>query len=169
MKSTIKQARFGDSRSREAVVRHLQPRVESCSRYYSRRCSVDADDLKQEMWLGIFQALERVDVSIGDPVQYLLAHGRFALLTSLRRRRVPNADVEAAEQLPAMESVEQYVVEDQTIRGFVRALDDTANRIVSYLMEGHTRSDAARMLGCTPANITYHLRRVSRQLSAHQE
>jgi len=167
MKSTVQRARAGDSGAREAVVRCLTSRVNSCSRYYSRRCGVDVDDLRQEMWLGVFEALQRVDVSIGDPIQFLLSHGRFALLTSLRRRRKCSAGPdEAAEQVPVEGSLERNVIDGQVVQGFVSSLDTTAHRIVSCLLQGHSRSETAKLLGCTPANITYHLRRVESSLSA---
>jgi DNA-directed RNA polymerase specialized sigma24 family protein len=166
MKSTITRAKAGDARAKEALVSHLASRVTSCSRYYARRCGVDADDLQQEMWLGVFAALERVDVTIGDPSQYLLAQGRYALLTSLRARRAPGMPIEAAEGVADQGCLEASVIGGQTADAFVSSLQGQASTIVSYLMAGHSRSDAARILGCTPANITYHLRRVETDLAA---
>ena len=166
MKSLILKAQAGSPVAKESLVQFLSSRVESCSRYYARRSGIDADDLKQEMWVGVFAALERVDVSIGDPVQYLLVQGRFALLTSLRGRRPEVAPLECEEQLADGECLERLVIEGQFAQAFVSSLDATASRIVGYLLKGHSRSDAARFLGCTPANVTYHLRRVESSLQA---
>lgn len=166
MKSLVLKAQSGSTKAKEQLVSLLSPRVQSCSRYYGRRCGVDAADLEQEMWLGVFRALERVDVSIGDPIQFLLSQGRFALLTSLRGRPQQGVSVEAAESVPDDGSIERLVVEGQSAESFISSLDGTASKIVSYLLDGHSRSDAARFLGCTPANVTYHLRRVEADLTA---
>lgn len=161
---TIAQARSGDPCARETLMRALARRVDSCSRYYARRCGSDADDLRQEMWLGIYAALERVDLTVGDPLQFLIAQGRFALLNYLRKQRRECVPLEAVEELRADDSVEDDIVDLQLAESLVGSLDEKGRKILGCLLQGHSKSDTARMLHCTPANITYHLRRIEGSL-----
>lgn len=166
MVRTIQHAGRGDARARERVVESLTSRVDSCSRYYARVAGADVDDLRQEMWLGILRALESVDVTIGDPSQYLLQQGRFALLTYLRRERRPRSSVPLEAEPVAFLSVEDEAVTSRAAGELIEGLGDAGRQIVGFLLDGHTRSDVARIMSCSPANVTYHLRRVEARLGS---
>jgi len=166
MLGTITRACSGDTAACEALARALTPRVDSCSRYYARRSGVDEDDLRQEMWVGIFAALGRVDARKGDPMRYLVAQGRYALLSHLRGTDPEWTPLALPDEIEGGPSVEAEVLDSHMTERALDYLDEAGRIIVCYLLQGHTRSDAARLLGCTPANITYHLRRAQRGLSA---
>jgi RNA polymerase sigma factor (sigma-70 family) len=166
MTHTIRHARFGNPLAREQLVERLESRVDTCSRYYARLTGADAEDLRQEMWLGIFAALERVDVRIGDPVQYLLQQGRFALLTYLRRERRVGPSEALLEEPVGQNDVEDEALTSQSVLALLDGLGEPGRRIVGFLLAGHSRSDVARLLRCSPANVTYHLRRVEAQLGS---
>jgi len=166
MLGTITKARSGDSAACEALARALSPRVDSCSRHYARCSGIDEDDLRQEMWVGIFAALGRVDARKGDPLRYLVAQGRYALLSHLRQSGSGWQPLELTDDIEDGLCVEREVLDSHMTERALGYLDEAGRTIVCYLLQGHTRSDAARLLGCTPANITYHLRRAQRGLSA---
>ncbi len=161
----IHTARDGDTRARECLVDRLTPRVDACSRYYARVSGADPDDLRQEMWLGIFAALERVDLRIGDPAQYLLQQGRYALLTYLRKERRPAAVLVLEGEPTARASVEEEALDSQAVLAALQQAGEPGRQIIACLLAGHSKSDVARMLRCTPANITYHLRRMEARLA----
>jgi RNA polymerase sigma-70 factor (ECF subfamily) len=49
--------------------------------HYARCSGEDADDLRQEAWLGLLEALPNLDVRIGDPEQYLVRYARWRCST----------------------------------------------------------------------------------------
>lgn len=166
MLGTITRARSGDTAACETLARALSPRVDACSRYYARRSGADEDDLRQEMWVGIFAALGRVDAHKGDPMRYLVAQGRYALLSHLRGAGPAWTPLTLPDEIEDGLSVEAEVLDSHSAERALSLLDDVGRTIVRHLLQGYTRSDTARLLGCTPANITYHLRRAQRGLSA---
>jgi DNA-directed RNA polymerase specialized sigma24 family protein len=159
-------ARACDAPSRELVARLLARRVDACSRHYARVAGSDVDDLRQEMWLGIFAALDRLDPRIGDPAQFLLQQGRFGVLAYLRRERRLRAVVALDGEPEADVCVEDEAIHSQSVRAFLGATGEPGRTIVACLLAGHSRSYVARLLGCTPANITYHLKRVEARLAS---
>ncbi len=56
----IHRARRGETEARDDLYQILQPRIERLARWYARRCALDADDLIQEAWLGVYGALPRL-------------------------------------------------------------------------------------------------------------
>ncbi len=88
MNQQIELARRGDPAARHTLVDALRPRVTSMARHYARRTGEDPDDLLQEAWIGLFEALQEVDVKIGSPEQYLVRHARWRLLDAVKRARV---------------------------------------------------------------------------------
>jgi RNA polymerase sigma-70 factor (ECF subfamily) len=60
--------------------------------HYARCSGEDADDLRQEAWLGLLEALPNLDVRIGDPEQYLVRYARWRLLDAVRRARLRRCD-----------------------------------------------------------------------------
>jgi DNA-directed RNA polymerase specialized sigma24 family protein len=63
-------ARHGDRWATEAVVETLRPRLERMAAYYARCSGEDPDDLLQEAWVGLLEALPVLDLTIGSPDQY---------------------------------------------------------------------------------------------------
>ncbi len=162
MKQTIQKAKDGDAAAREALAAALRSRVRSaCRRYACFIPYVETGDLEQEMWYGIFAALPEIDLSIGDPSQFLLQRGRFALLDSLKKRRHDPREPEQFEATPSSDDVERQVVGAQAVAELQETVGQRQQEIISLLLQDFTRSEIARRMDCTPANLTYHVGRIS--------
>jgi len=135
--------------------------------YYARRCGEDADDLLQEAWLGLLQALPALDPRIGSPEQYLIKHARWRLLDAVKRARIRRClplEESGAPELVAPETDE--ALESATVREFAGQLKEQHRELLSCLMAGLTWREAGRVMGCTSANVAYHMRQIRRQYEA---
>ncbi len=132
--------------------------------YYARRCGEDADDLAQEAWLGLLEALPELDMTIGRPEQYLIARARWKMLDLIKRERVrrcvPLDDV-LADTVYACVSDEADG--SAQVSGFVRCLKPTQRDVLECLLSGLTWREAGERLGCASANIAYHVRNIRRR------
>ncbi len=66
----------------------------------------------------------------------------------------------SAVDTPASDTVTQVTVEK-----LARALTPIQQNIVKLLLAGETCTSAAQSLGCTTANVSYHLGQVRRQMA----
>jgi RNA polymerase sigma factor (sigma-70 family) len=164
-------ARSGDLVAQDRLRESLRPRLESLAGYYASRTGMDSADLLQEAWVAVFEALPTIDVTVGTPSQYLLKHARWQILDHIRwnKRRshdklddMPFESREIAENhfgvasaaLPATGDVEaQMLVEDLEQR-----LNQRQRDILHGLMDGWTWRQIGDSLGCTSANVAYHVR-----------
>ena len=89
MNSQFARAQDGDPAAVAAVVEHLRPRLTRMAGYYARCAQENADDLLQEAWLGLLDALSELDMEIGSPEQYLIQRARWRLLDAVKRGRRP--------------------------------------------------------------------------------
>ena len=161
MQQIIRKAKEGDAAAREALAAALRSRVRNaCRRYACFIPYVERGDLEQEMWCGIFTALAEVDLTIGDPSQFLLQRGRFALLDSLKKRRHDPWEPELFEETPSGENVERQVVGAQAVAELRETVGARQQEIIGLLLQDFTRSEIARQMACTPANLTYHVNRI---------
>src|SRR5437764_12290696 len=102
MNCLYERARTGDPVAVAAIVDHLRPRLTKMSAYYARRTGEDADDLLQEAWQGLLEALPQIDLRIGSPEHYLIQRARWRLLDSVKRARIRRcAALDDAMHLPA--------------------------------------------------------------------
>lgn len=133
--------------------------------YYARCASEDPDDLAQEAWLGLLEALPRLDLSIGDPEQFLVRHARWRLLDSIKRARVRRAA--SLDDAAGFENLLDHDCPE--IHGrvwaaqFVQELPGTQKAVLQCLLAGLTWREAGAVLGCSSANIAYHVRQIRRQ------
>ena len=167
MDCCFERARRGDPSATDAVVTALRPRLASMAAYYARCSGEDPDDLLQEAWVGLLEALPQLDLEIGSPEQYLLQRARWRLLDAVKRARVRRCaplDESAAERLagPAVESA----VASACVWEFAGQLKSTQRAVLNCLLAGLTWREAGRILGCTSANIAYHVRQIRRQYQA---
>lgn len=87
MRKTLKgnalyaRARVGDTSAIDAVVHALRPRLSRLALHYARATGENPDDLLQEAWLGLLEALPGLDISIGSPEQYLIQRARWRCWT----------------------------------------------------------------------------------------
>ena len=161
----ITRAREGDPWAAEALVENLRPRITRMAAYYGRRCGEDPDDLVQEAWLGLLEALPELDMEIGSPEQHLIARARWRVLDALKRarvRRCASLDDGALDPRYAARPAECHV-ETACVTEFVEQLKLFHRRILACLMAGLTWRETGRMLGCTSANIAYHVRQIRRK------
>ena len=160
-KTEIALASAGDPIAVANVTDNLRPRMTKMAAFYARSTGEDSDDLLQEAYVGLLDALARVDVTIGDPEQFLLKHARWRMLDAVkrwRRRRCEALDDEREDLAPSSDwdtEISELWVDD-----FARQLKPTQRAILQYLMIGMTWREAGDGLGCSSANIAYHVRQI---------
>lgn len=157
-------ARDGDRIATEAVVESLRPRLARMAAYYARCSGEDADDLLQEAWVGLLEALPVLDTGIGSPDQYLIQRARWRLLDAIKRarvRRCASLEEEAVDRLAG--SCLQEAEEAACVCDFTGHLKGRQREILDCLLAGFTWREAGHVLGCTSANIAYHVRQIRRQ------
>jgi RNA polymerase sigma-70 factor (ECF subfamily) len=122
--------------------------------HYARRSGEDPDDLLQEAWLGLFEAVPEVDLGIGQPEQFLLQRARWRLLAAIRHARLRRSSPleEAAEPEAPFTEVPEA--------DFTARLGATQRSLASCLLAGLTFREAGEQLGCSSANVAYHARRL---------
>jgi len=164
MHSLLERARGGDPLAKMTVVRTLKTRVARMAAYYARCASEDADDLAQEAWLGLLEALPRLDMSIGDPEQFLVRHARWRLLDSIKRARVRRtASLDETAGAENMLDHAPDMLGGLWASEFVQELPGTQKAVLQCLLAGLTWREAGAQLGCSSANIAYHVRQIRRQ------
>lgn len=181
----LQQATSGDASAVEVVVQKLQSRIAGMAAHYARCSGEDADDLRQEAWLGLLEALPNLNLHIGDPEQYLVRYARWRLLDAVRRARLRRCDslnnwLEGARgedfsqepmlsqsQLVSAHSgtldMAEGAVEALSLADFCSQLQVTQRVVLKCLMHGLTWRETASVLGCTSANVAYHVRQIRRQ------
>jgi RNA polymerase sigma-70 factor (ECF subfamily) len=157
-------ARGGDVAAQDVLRERLRPRLESLAGYYAARTGMDAADLLQEAWLAVFEALPGVDVTVGTPSQFLLKHARWQILDHIRwsnRRRCDPLDDLATEAIvddaparPSASDVEARIL----VAELERRLNQRQKVILRGLLDGRTWRQIGDSLGCTSANVAYHVR-----------
>ena len=152
-------ARDGEPRALQALVEALRPRVTRMAIHYARRCGEDSDDLLQEAWVGLLEALPELDMRIGSPEQYLVSRARWRLLDAIKRARVRRCV--SLEEVDCVEDRAPHA-EAVAVAEFMRQLSATQRAVLGCLLAGLTWREAAGLLGCTSANIAYHVRRIKR-------
>lgn len=164
MKSAFARARRGEPAAVAHVVEALRPRLTRMAGYYARRADEDADDLLQEAWVGLLAALPDLDLGIGSPEQYLIQRARWRLLDAVKRGRVRRA-------LPLEEALREALADPESgepqavalVADFVRHLKATQADVLECLLSGLTWREAGARLGCSSANVAYHVRQIQRQ------
>jgi RNA polymerase sigma factor (sigma-70 family) len=163
-------ARAGDAAAQDCLRESLRPRLESLAGYYASRTGMESADLLQEAWVAVFEALPTVDVTIGVPAQYLLKHARWQILDHIRwnkRRSHDKLDDQLFETKEMSEcnfgvGTSWEGTKDVETRMLVEDLERRLNArqrdILRGLMDGHTWRQIGDSLGCTSANVAYHVR-----------
>jgi RNA polymerase sigma-70 factor (ECF subfamily) len=187
----LQQATGGDACAIEVVVQKLQSRIAGMAVHYARCSGEDADDLRQEAWLGLLEALPNLDVRIGDPEQYLVRYARWRLLDAVRRARLRRCDSlnTSLENVWSEDGPESALsrykfcfsaecdthdgvdntLEAISLAGFCNQLQMTQRVVLHCLMRGLTWRETASVLGCTSANVAYHVRQIRRQYQTWSE
>lgn len=157
----FERARTGDALATECLVTTLRPRLVKMAAYYARCSGEDPEDLLQEAWVGLLEALPVLDTRIGSPEQYLIQHARWRLLDAIKRARVRQcASLEETTLDPAAPAAEETPLAVAWVAEFARCLKPIQRSILSLLLAGCTWREAGKALGCTSANIAYHVRQI---------
>ncbi len=164
MKSAFARARRGEPAAVAHIVEALRPRLTRMAGYYAQRAAQNADDLLQEAWVGLLSALPELDLGIGSPEQYLIQRARWRLLDAVKRGRVRHA-------LPLEEALREALADPHSeeaqggvlVADFVRHLKTSQADVLDCLLQGLTWREAGVRLGCSSANVAYHVRQIQRQ------
>lgn len=171
MKCCFERARDGDPSATQFVVESLRPRLTRMAAFYARCSSENPDDLLQEAWLGLLDALREIDVRIGSPEQYLIQRARWRLLDAIKYARVRRCEAleehweTVSDDCPVMD----HALARTRVDEFSGRLNATQQEVVRCLLDGLTWREAGDALGCTSANVAYHVRRIRQQYEAWDE
>jgi RNA polymerase sigma factor (sigma-70 family) len=161
-------ARAGHPIAVEAVMEALEPRLTRMAYYYGHRCQEDPDDLLQEARLGLLHALPELDIRIGSPDHYLIQRARWRLLDAIKRAQVRRCssldDTVGEDQVdPIACAVSDAAVARAWTTEFTEQLQTMQRLVLACLLRGLTWREAGEALGCTSANIAYHVRQIQRR------
>jgi RNA polymerase sigma-70 factor (ECF subfamily) len=157
-------ARAGDAAALRCVVDALRPRLVRMASHYARCTGENPDDLLQEAWVGLLEALPQLDTTIGSPEQYLIQRARWRLLDSVKRARVRRcASLEDALLEFLIADDLEHAQAQACVADFAGRLKDTQRAVLDCLLRGLTWREAGEVLGCTSANVAYHVRQIQRQ------
>jgi len=169
MKALITSAKSGSPDAVALLSERLNDRVRGIAAKYTRTTSEEFDDLLQEAWAGLLEALPEVNVNIGAPEEYLIKRARWRVLDYLKyqRRRqceaLPESPLGEPGDTPGEEAVHAAVLGELFGR-----LTDTQRRVVLLLLNGLTWREAAAELGCASSNVAYHVKIIRRAYVAVQ-
>jgi RNA polymerase sigma factor (sigma-70 family) len=157
----IERARGGDPAAREQISDLLRERVSRTAGYYASLTGMDREDLQQEMWVGALLGLQQVDTSIGDPLCYLFLRGKWRLLEAIRRSERERAEsLDSGLCVADRSAFEEDVCQRWMTRRLLSRLPEPQRAILSGLIQGHLQQELAQSLGCTAANVSYHVRKI---------
>lgn len=158
---TLERARNGEAAATGAVVEGLRGRIARLAAYYASRSAEEPGDLEQEAWVAVLEAIPRVRLDVGDPRQYLIKAGRWRMLNYLneqagrRHDAIPDDfDEPIAAQAPARAAT------GEVLDRIFERLTDRQAVVLRALLAGHTSAEIARLLGCSTANIAWHVGRI---------
>ncbi|HLK61052.1 MAG TPA: sigma-70 family RNA polymerase sigma factor [Chthonomonadaceae bacterium] len=144
--------------SEAQILESLESRIEKMAAYFGRQYGVDAEDLCQEAWVAVLEMLPRLDRTIGTPEQHLLKRARWRVLDTIRwQRRRQHLALSEIESLPVPSQEPGGGVDLSLLQA---RLTTTQQRILRALLEGYTWREAGALVGCSSANIAYHVRRI---------
>ena len=158
----VMRARSGDPAATEEMIHTLRPRLTRMAAYYARRCREDADDLLQEAWAGLLEALPALDPGIGDPEQYLVQYARWRLLDAIKRAHARRWVLLLDQQIEpeAIPPDIAATLDAIDLAAFLPRLTPTQRAVLTCLLAGLTWRETGAALGCTCANVAYHVRQI---------
>lgn len=143
----------------EQYITQLSSRLGRLAGHYARRTRLDRDDLLQEAWRGVLDGWNRLDITIGSPPQFLIRCAKWRMLSYCRKayRTVnPTLVCEPCQLDPALELVDVRL-DTATLRG---RLSQQQQELIDHLLEGMTFREIGLAMGCTSANVAYHMRQI---------
>ena len=164
MRELIHRARSGDRQALHTLIQKLTPRLDKIAAFYAARSNEETDELRQVAWLGVLEALPEVNVDIGQPEEFLLQRGRWQVLDFLKwnhRRQCESLDP-LIDNL-STDGVEHTAVTAAFMDQLRTRLSETQRSVLGHLLQGCTWRETASFLGCTSANVAYHVRAIKRE------
>jgi RNA polymerase sigma-70 factor (ECF subfamily) len=131
--------------------------------YYARCCGEDPDDLLQEAWVGFLDGLKEIDLTIGRPEQYLIQRARWRMLDTIKRAKVRRCASLEHDDINAPMTSHETAVAEACASEFADNLQTNQRAVLDCLLDGLTWREAGNTLGCTSANIAYHVRQIRRR------
>lgn len=88
----LKEAKSGNTMSENNLLIYIRNNVMSrrIGRFLSRNRQVENEDLKQEFMIGVALAIQKCDMEIGDPLEYLISQGVYRVRSCLRGNIIKN-------------------------------------------------------------------------------
>jgi RNA polymerase sigma factor (sigma-70 family) len=163
MNGTYSEAKLGDKRAVGEIVESLRPRIGRMAAYYARCTGEESEDLLQEAWVGLLEALPSADLSIGSTEQYLIQRARWRLLDAVKRARIRRCSPLPETQTGALCARLEGTVDAVWLSAFTSQLNETQQAIIRCLVSGLTWRETGDRLGFTSANVAYHVRRIRAQ------
>lgn len=125
----------------------------------------DKDDLKQEI---ILQAWKSKDKFLNQSSfnTWLYKLSLYTILTSKRKQgKIQQVNLEAAENLPAIERPEQRKVD--LLYACIAGLDDVSKTIITMHLDGFSNAEIAAFLGVSVNNLGVKLHRIKEKITIH--
>jgi len=165
MKALIAEAQAGDTQARARLAEALRPRLTRMARYYARRSNADYEDLVQEAWCAVYEALPITKLYIGAPEEFLLRRARWHVLDYLKWSRRREMDpLEERTPAPTVRAIDGDALMRVALDDAADDLSPIQRRVLAMLLDGDTCTSAAQQLGCSTANVSYHLGQLRRQV-----
>lgn len=156
--------RAGDPQAVDAVMKLLTPRVQRMGGYYARRTGYERDELVQEGLMAIVEGMSAAAVRFEAPEMHLVRLARWRMLDWIRRsRRRRNAALE--QECAAIDHELAQAGEQMDVNQFVARLSPRQAQIACGLMDGWNWREVAAQMGCSSANLGYHLRKIRAEYS----
>ncbi len=130
--------------------------------YYARCTGEDADDLRQEAWYGLLEALGNLDITIGQPEHYLIQRARWRMLDAVKRAHIRRC-APLDDSLPLPDRSHDNVLGRLSVSRFATGLKQNQRDVLACLLRGLTWRETGDRLGCTSADVAYHVRQIRKQ------
>ncbi len=88
----LKDAKSGNALSEQNLLIYIRNNImnKRIGRYLSKNRQVENEDLKQEFMIGVGLSIEKCNVDIVDPIEYLIAQGVYRVRSCLRGNIIKN-------------------------------------------------------------------------------
>jgi RNA polymerase sigma factor (sigma-70 family) len=160
-------ARAGDLQAVTRILEMLEPKVERIGAHYARRTGLEREELVQEGLIAVLEGLAAMELPTDDPVAYLARLARWRMLDWVRwsRRR---AGEPLAQEPAVLDPILAHADERIDVAEFVTRLTPRQGQITCGLMDGWNWREVARQMGCSSANLGYHVRQIRVRYQQHR-
>jgi len=143
----------------DTVIAGLQARMARMAAYYARCSRIDHEDLLQDAWLCVLEAHREFDAEAGSLQPWLINRARWRMLDVIKHQRFRQCA--SFNEMEEDHAVEDFSTGDGVeSEEFITTLSPIQQRILRCLMNGWTWRDTGEQLGCTSANVAYHIREI---------